>query len=61
MLTRSSVSLQWKLMFGQNGWTSLMKAAERGHSEVIQLLLDFGANSTLRNHDVRSHSNSEFL
>jgi len=30
-----------------------MKAAEHGHSDVIKSLLDFGANATLRNHDVR--------
>jgi hypothetical protein len=37
-----------------------MKAAERGHSQIIKLLLDSGANSTLRNHDVRIHPSHEF-
>jgi ankyrin repeat protein/tRNA A-37 threonylcarbamoyl transferase component Bud32 len=38
----------------RNGWTPLMMAADRGHGECCQLMLEFGADMLLVNNDGKS-------
>ena len=35
------------------GWTALMRAAKRGHVETVDVLVDYGADVTLRDHGGR--------
>ena len=37
----------------QMGWTSLMFAAHEGHVKIVKLLLEHGADATLRTFDIK--------
>ena len=43
----------------QDGWTALMWAAERGHADCVQLLIDAGADKDVRNEVRVSHCIAE--
>ena len=32
----------------QNGWTALMRAADKGNIDIVKMLIDRGAAATLR-------------
>jgi len=41
------------LCHSQDGWMALMRAAEKGHLDVVALLLDWGANGEAADNVIR--------
>jgi ankyrin repeat protein len=44
LLQRSCINVQWR---GRDGWTALAEAARHGHEEIVELLLDHGADPNI--------------
>jgi ankyrin repeat protein len=44
LLRRSCINVQWR---GRDGWTALAEAARHGHEEIVELLLDHGADPNI--------------
>ena len=50
MLCRWTSCLRGVAFLVQGGWTALMKASQQGYAEVVQALLDSGADKEAINH-----------